>query len=110
MSSIALHYVLTFTDEIDHLILPESPKALNDLKKVFCPPMKSMQTLVFSFDLILVFYYMFQWPILDGLKRRFPFFSSDLKTIEKADCSNLLLMIIFYLLSKVSTQQSLTCL
>lgn len=43
---------------------------------------------------------MFQWPLLDGLKKRFPFFSSDLKTIEKADCSNLLLMIVFYLLSK----------
>ena len=107
LSILALHFVSDFTHQIDGLILPDSPKALNDLKKVFCPPMKSMQTLVFSFDLILALYYVFQWPLLDGLKRRFPFFSADLKTIEKADCSNLLLMIIFYLLSKVSNSNVL---
>ena len=108
ISILALVYVEDFTSKIDGLILPESPKALNDLKKVFCPPMSSMQTLVFSFDLILALYYVFQWPLLDGLKRKFPFFSADLKTIEKADCSNLLLMIIFYCLSKVSISYVLT--
>jgi hypothetical protein len=59
VSVLALHFVLTFTDTVTNLVLPESPKALNDLQRVFCPPMRSMQILVFCFDLILAFYYMF---------------------------------------------------
>ena len=103
VSSIALGLVLNFADTITNLYLPESPKALNDLQKVFIPPMRSMQILVLSFDVVTAFYYMTTWPVWDNLKRHVPFFQTDLKTMEKADCSNLLLMIIFVLMSKVSS-------
>lgn len=59
-----------------------------------------MQMLVFFFDLTAMLYYIFQWPIWDSAKAKFPFFSADLKTIEKADCSNFVLMLIFIILSK----------
>ena len=62
--------------------------------------MRSMQLLVFSFDLVMMIYYIFTFPIWDSCKKHMPLFQTDLKTIEKADCSNLMLMIIFVLLSK----------
>jgi len=107
MSCVALSDVLNFTENVSNIVLPQSPKALNDLQNVFSPPMKSMQLLVFFFDLTVMLYYIFQWPVWDSAKQKFPFFSADLKTIEKADCSNFVLMLIFIILSKVSVRVGL---
>ena len=42
-------------------------------------------------------------PIWDCVKSKFPFFQYEAKTAEKADCTNLLLSIMFACISKVSS-------
>ena len=41
-------------------------------------------------------------PMLDCVKQKFPFFQYESKSAEKADCTNLLLAIMFNTISKVS--------
>ena len=61
-----------------------------------------MQWFVFAFDALVIVYYIYQWPIWDCIKSKFPFFQYEAKTSEKADCTNLLLTVMFDLISKVS--------
>jgi hypothetical protein len=68
---------------------------------VFLPPIYRMQVFVFTFDSAVLFYYLYQMPIWDCIKEKFPFFQYEAKTAEKADCTTLLLNIMFNLISKV---------
>ena len=79
-----------------------APKATGDLHKVFLPPMVKMQTFVFLFDTIIALYYVYQLPIWDWLKNKFPFFQYDSKIVEEPDCASLLLHVLLVFLSKVS--------
>ncbi len=89
------------------MTLPEAPKATQDLQKVFLPPIYRMQYFVLVFDSIVMLYYVYQMPIWDCVKNKFPFFQYEAKTAEKADCTNLLLTIMFNFISKVSSLWSL---
>ena len=93
---------LDFYNQTENVILPEAPKATQDLQKVFLPPIYRMQYFVLSFDLLVLVYYIYQWPVWDCVKSKFPFFQYEAKTAEKADCTNLLLTIMFCCISKVS--------
>ena len=62
-----------------------------------------MQYFVLSFDSFVFLYYIYQWPAWDFIKSKFPFFQYEAKTAEKADCTNLLLTIMFCSISKVSS-------
>ena len=61
-----------------------------------------MQIFVLAFDSLVLLYYIYQMPLWDCLKNKFPFFQYEAKTAEKADCTNLLLTIMFNCISKVS--------
>ena len=61
-----------------------------------------MQYFVLIYDLLVLVYYIYQMPIWDCIKNKFPFFQYEAKTAEKADCTNLLLTIMFNCISKVS--------
>ena len=102
ISVFALMFALSFVDQVNNTILPEAPKATQDLQKVFVPPIYRMQWFVFSFDALVCLYYIYQWPVWDCIKSKFPFFQYEAKTSEKADCTNLLLTVMFDLISKVS--------
>ena len=93
---------LKFYNDTNDIQLPSAPKATSDLQKVFLPPIYRMQYFVLSFDSIVLFYYIYQMPIWDYIKSKFPFFQYEAKTAEKADCTNLLLTIMFNCISKVS--------
>ena len=93
---------IEFYNSTVNVVLPEAPKATQDLQKVFLPPIFRMQYFVLSFDSIVLLYYIYQWPIWDCVKSKFPFFQYEAKTAEKADCTNLLLSIMFNCISKVS--------
>lgn len=41
-------------------------------------------------------------PVWDCIKEKFPFFQYESKSAEKADCTTLLLNVMFNLISKVS--------
>ena len=92
-----------FCTHADDITLPLAPKATGELHKVFIPPMKNMQIFVFCFDLGVALYYLYQWPIWDSLKAKFPYFQYESKVVDKPDCSSLLLNILFVFLSKVSS-------
>ena len=64
--------------------------------------MRSMQIFVFVFDLLIALYYVYQMPVWDSIKSKFPFFQYDSKVVEEADCSSFLLSLLLVLLSKVS--------
>ena len=98
----ALVACLSFVNKTETLYLPEAPKATQDIQKVFLPPIYRMQWFVFVFDCLSMLYYIYQWPIWDCIKEKFPFFQYEAKTSEKADCATLLLNIMFNLISKVS--------
>ena len=61
-----------------------------------------MQYFVLVFDLLVMMYYIYQMPVWDCIKNKFPFFQYEAKTAEKADCTNFLLSVMFILISKVS--------
>ena len=61
-----------------------------------------MQYFVLVFDCLVLLYYIYQMPFWDCVKSKFPFFQYEAKTAEKADCTNLLLSIMFNCISKVS--------
>ena len=103
VSFLALIVALKFVHQTNAILVPEAPKATQDLQKVFIPPIYRMQWFVFSFDFLVMLYYIYQWPVWDCVKNKFPFFQYEAKTSEKADCTNLLLTIMFDLISKVST-------
>ena len=103
ISILALSFTLAFVTKTDKIFLPEAPKATQDLQKVFIPPIYRMQWFVFAFDALVMIYYIYQWPVWDCVKAKFPFFQYEAKTSEKADCTNLLLTIMFDLISKVSS-------
>ena len=71
---------------------------------MFLPPIYRMQYFVLSFDSLVLLYYIYQMPVWDCVKSKFPFFQYEAKTAEKADCTNLLLSIMFNCISKVSSQ------
>lgn len=102
VSLLALIFALRFVHQTQEIMLPEAPKATQDLQKVFLPPIFRMQWFVFSFDFVVMLYYVYQMPCWDCIKSKFPFFQYEAKTAEKADCTNLLLTIMFDLISKVS--------
>ena len=102
VSLAALSFALKFVSQTDKILLPEAPKATQDLQKVFLPPIFRVQWFVFAFDSLVMLYYIYQWPVWDCIKSKFPFFQYEAKTSEKADCTNLLLTIMFDLISKVS--------
>ena len=106
ISVFALLFALSFVDQVNSTTLPEAPKATQDLQKVFIPPIYRMQWFVFSFDALVLLYYIYQWPVWDCIKAKFPFFQYEAKTSEKADCTNLLLTVMFDLISKVSASSS----
>ena len=93
---------LKFYNQTESVILPQAPKATSDLQKVFLPPIYRMQYFVLSFDSLVLLYYIYQMPFWDYIKSKFPFFQYEAKTAEKADCTNLLLTIMFNCISKVS--------
>ena len=102
LSLMAFIFSMRFYNLTQSVILPEAPKATQDLQKVFLPPIYRMQYFVLVFDSICVLYYLYQMPFWDGIKSKFPFFQYEAKTAEKADCTNLLLTIMFNSISKVS--------
>ena len=106
ISVFALLFALSFVDQVNSTTLPEAPKATQDLQKVFIPPIYRMQWFVFSFDALVLLYYIYQWPVWDCIKAKFPFFQYEAKTSEKADCTNLLLTVMFDMISKVSASIS----
>jgi len=108
LSMCALIYSAHFCNQTADILLPQAPKATLDLQKVFLPPVRSMQRFVFLFDLLIMFYYVYLWPAWDGIKKKFPFFQYESKVVEKPDCSNLFLTVLFVLLTKVS-QSSGNC-
>ena len=55
-------------------MLPEAPKATQDLQKVFLPPIYRMQWFVLVFDTLVILYYVYQMPVWDCVKSKFPFF------------------------------------
>ena len=110
ISLVAFIESLTFYNDTENVILPEAPKATQDLQKVFLPPIYRMQYFVFCFDTLVMCYYIYQMPMWDCIKSKFPFFQYEAKTAEKADCTNLLLSIMFNCISKVSkTKDILNC-
>ena len=98
----ALISSLSFVDQVNGIYLEEAPKATQDLQKVFLPPIYRMQWFVFAFDGVCLLYYIYQWPIWDCIKEKFPFFQYEAQSSEKADCTTLLLNVMFNLISKVS--------
>jgi hypothetical protein len=64
--------------------------------------MRSMQIFVFIFDTLIALYYVYQMPVWDFVKNKFPFFQYDSKVVEEADCSSFLLSMLLIVLSKVS--------
>ena len=106
-SLIAFIFSMQFFNATENVVLPEAPKATQDLQKVFLPPIYRMQYFVLVYDLLVLLYYIYQLPLWDCIKSKFPFFQYEAKTAEKADCTNLLLTIMFNCISKVSTHQSL---
>ena len=102
ISLVAFIQSIKFYNDTESVILPEAPKATQDLQKVFLPPIYRMQYFVFSFDSLVMLYYIYQMPFWDSIKSKFPFFQYEAKTAEKADCTNLLLTIMFNCISKVS--------
>ena len=103
LSLIAFSLTIAFYNDTISVVVPEAPKATQDLQKVFLPPIYRMQIFVLSFDSVVLLYYIYQMPIWDCVKSKFPFFQYEAKTAEKADCTNLLLTIMFNCISKVST-------
>ena len=65
-----------------------------------------MQYFVLSFDSLCLLYYIYQLPVWDCVKSKFPFFQYEAKTAEKADCTNLLLTIMFNCISKVRRRRN----
>ena len=108
MSLIAFSLSINFYNDTINVVVPEAPKATQDLQKVFLPPIYRMQFFVLAFDSIVLLYYIYQMPIWDCVKSKFPFFQYEAKTAEKADCTNLLLTIMFNCISKVSYEASQT--
>ena len=98
----ALISSLSFVNQANSIYLEEAPKATQDLQKVFLPPIYRMQWFVFAFDGACLLYYIYQWPIWDCIKEKFPFFQYEAQSSEKADCTTLLLNVMFNLISKVS--------
>merc|ERR1712127_1039924 len=80
--------------------LPGVPKATGDLHKVFLPPLTRMQNFVFFFDTVYAPYFVYQLPLWDRLKAKFPFFQYESKVVEEPDCASLLLHVLLVLLSK----------
>ena len=70
----ALVFVLDFIEKTENLVLPETPKATQDLKKVFLPPIKNMQIMVACMDTAYLIYYIYFWPMWDVIKQKFPYF------------------------------------
>ena len=93
---------IQFYNQTNSIVLPDAPKATQDLQKVFLPPIYRMQYFVLSFDSLVMLYIVYQLPLWDCVKSKFPFFQYEAKTAEKADCTNLLLTIMFICISKVS--------
>ena len=50
---------ITFYNDTKSTILPEAPKATQDLQKVFLPPIYRMQYFVLSFDSLVLVYYIY---------------------------------------------------
>ena len=94
----ALISSLSFVDQVNGIYLEEAPKATQDLQKVFLPPIYRMQWFVFAFDGVCLLYYIYQWPIWDCIKEKFPFFQYEAQSSEKADCTTLLLNVMFNLI------------
>lgn len=96
-------FILTnsFVNKTQAITLPLAPKATAELHDVLLPPMEAMQALVLIFDGLVALYYVFQWPVWDGLKARFST-QYETKVMEKPDCSSLVLNVLFVFLSKVS--------
>ena len=59
ISVFALLFALSFVDQVNSTTLPEAPKATQDLQKVFVPPIYRMQWFVFSFDALVLLYYIY---------------------------------------------------
>jgi len=108
LSIVAFVFSMQFYNQTLTVSLPEAPKATQDLQKVFLPPIYRMQYFVLVFDSFVMLYYIYQMPVWDCIKSKFPFFQYEAKTAEKADCTNLLLTIMFNFISKVSELQSLS--
>ena len=102
VSMIALILTLSFVGDVQDTYLEDAPKATLSLHKVFLPPMRSMQIFVFIFDSLVALYYVYQMPVWDFVKNKFPFFQYDSKVVEEADCSSFLLSMLLIVLSKVS--------
>ena len=74
VSLIALFAVLEFAADCEATFLPGAPRATADIHRVFLPPMRKMQCFTFAFDTLVAAFYVYQSPIWDGIKRKFPFF------------------------------------
>ena len=84
--------------------LPGAPMATAKLSDLYLPPMVKMQVFVFVFDLIMLMYYVYQNPIWDGLKSRFPALAYEWKSNQAPECSNVFILCFGILMSKVSPQ------
>jgi hypothetical protein len=102
VSLVALLMTMSFVSSVQDTYLEDAPKATLSLHKVFLPPMKNMQIFVFIFDSLVALYYVYQLPMWDFVKSKFPFFQYDSKVVEESDCSSFLLSVLLILLSKVS--------
>jgi hypothetical protein len=72
------------------------------LSDLYLPPMVKMQVFVFVFDLLILCYYVYQNPIWDGLKSRFPALAYEWKSNQAPECTNVFILCFGILMSKVS--------
>ena len=105
ISTLALISVNRYCTRTDDIKLPLAPKATYGLHQMLIPPLRSMQLLIWCFDLAVFLYYLWNLPLFDKLRACLPFYqqsaddSSEHKAVKK-DKSGYLLNILFNVLSK----------
>jgi hypothetical protein len=77
-----------------------------NLKEILLPPLLNLQIFIFIFDAVVALYYIYNWPIWDGIKKKFVYYQFEATQVEKQDISSLLLNTVFVILTKVSNNAS----
>ena len=72
-----------------------------NLHEILLPPLINLQVFIFAFDVCVALYYVYNWPIWDGIKKRFVYYQYEAQPCEKQDMSSLLLNTVFIVMTKV---------
>ena len=102
VSLMALTIVNGYKRNVLAIELPGAPMATYELQTLYLPPMVKMQGFIFMFDTLTVFYYAYHMPFWDKIKSNFPTLQVDGNQTPRADCSSLIMVWAFFLISKVS--------